>query len=79
MSLKALYNKCTLSTLKPNGRQAMESPEILDFVVRNPDMFCSDAQRNFYSKKKKGLRKTHTIPRFPLRPPAHEVDFCSEV
>lgn len=57
MSLKALYNKCTLSALKPNGRQAMESPEILDFVVRNPDMFCSDAQRNFYSKKKKDSEK----------------------
>lgn len=28
---------------------------------------------------KKGLRKAHTIPRFPPRPPTHEGDFCSEV
>jgi hypothetical protein len=28
---------------------------------------------------KKGFRKAYTIPRFPSRPEAHEVDFCSEV
>ena len=54
----------------------MESPAILKFVV---EIQISSVQTLEKFLLKKGLKKAQTITRFPPRPPAHEVDFCSEV